>query len=82
MSHNAGLAAVVDIAAADNMGADVLLCPALPLGLTDGVPLRLRPVLAILGGPLVLVVGLEVLAQRDAAAPGVGDLAVLYDPAP
>ncbi len=81
MTDNTSLAAVVDVAAAHDVRADALLCPALGLRLTDGVALRLRAVLEVLGAPLVFVVRLEIFAQRDAGALRVGNLAVLDDPA-
>ena len=81
MTHDTGLAAVMDIASADDMGADPLLRPAFPPGLANGVPLCLGTVLIVSGGPFVVVLRLQIFAKRDAAASGIRDLAVLYDPA-
>ena len=81
MTHNAALLAVVDVAPAHDVAADVLFGPAFHLCLEDGVTFGLSALLQTLGDPLVLVVGLEVLAQGDAAALGIADFAVLNDPA-
>ena len=45
MAYDTGLAAVMDIAAAHDMGADGFLHPSLPLRLADGIPLGLGSVL-------------------------------------
>ena len=81
MAHNAGLATVVDIAPADDVVADVLLGPALDLRQADALPLGLGAVLILLVEPLVVVLRLIILAQGDAGALGVAELAVLDDPA-
>ena len=44
MPDDPGLAAIVDIAPAHDVGADVFLCPAFPLCLADSVPFGLRAV--------------------------------------
>ena len=81
MPHNTGLTAVVDMAAPDNVVADPLLGPALPLCLTDALPLGLGAVLVFCFQPLVVIFRLVILAQGDAAALGLGDVAVFNDPA-
>ena len=81
MSHNAGLAAVVDITSPDNMRADILLCPSLSLGLTDTVALCLGPVFKFPGKPFVVIVWLSIFSQGNARAFGVGYFAVFDDPA-
>ena len=81
VAHDAGLAAVVDVAAPDGVGADGLFAPAVDLGDEGAVPLGLGAVLVFVVGPLVVVALLQVLAQGDAGALGMGDLAVLNDPA-
>ena len=81
MTHDAGLSAVVNVAAADDMGADVLLRPSLPLCLDDAVSLRLCAVFQFVEQPAVVIFRLQVFAQGDAGALGIGHLAVLNDPA-
>ena len=81
VAHDAGLAAVVDVAAPDGVGADGLLAPAVDLGDEGAVPLGLGAVLVLIVEPLVVVALLQILAQGDAGALGVGDLAVLNHPA-
>ena len=71
MADNAGLSAVVDIIAANDMGADSLLRPPLILCLHDVVTLCLRTVLCVLRRPLIVIVRLQIFAKRDAAATGI-----------
>ena len=80
MTHDTGLAAVMDIASADDMGADPLLRPAFPLCLTDAVTLCLRTVFEFPFQPLIVVLRLQIFSQRDAAALGKGNITVLDDP--
>ena len=80
-ADDAGLLAVVDVAAADDVVADALLGPAVVLAAADRVALHLRGALDMARREVVVVLGVEVLAERDAAALAVGDLAVLDDPA-
>ena len=58
MPDDARLPAMVDVAAAHDMGADAFLCPPLRLGLHDIVPLGLGAVLDVFRGPLVVIVRL------------------------
>ena len=81
MAHDTGLAAVVNMAPADDVMADVLFGPALDLSQADALPLGLGAVLILFVEPLVVVLRLIVFAQGDAGALGVADLAVLDDPA-
>ena len=81
MSYNTGLSAVVDVAAADNVGTDVLFCPSLNLCLADGVTFCLGSVYIESGGPLVFIVRLQIFSQGDTGAFGIGNLTVLNDPA-
>ena len=81
MAHDAGLAAVVDIAPANDVVADILLGPPLDLGQADALPLGLGAVLKFVMKPLIVVFWLAVFAQGDAGTLGIGDLAVLNDPA-
>ena len=81
MPHDPGLSAVMDIAAAHNMGADPFLRPAFPLSLADGVPFGLGAVLVKPGSPFVFIFRLQIFSQRNAGALGMGDLTVLDDPA-
>ena len=82
-AHDAGLATVMDVAAADDVGANGLLGPAVVLGDAHRIPLHLGGTLHVLVGEVVVValLGLMVVAEGDAAAAGVGDVAVLNDPA-
>ena len=81
MADDAGLPAVMNVAAADDVVADPLLRPALALSLHDVVALGLGAVLCIFGCPFVVIFRLQVFAESDAAASRIGDLAVLDDPA-
>ena len=81
MPHDPGLAAVMDIVAAHDVGANPFFGPAFPLGLADGVTLGLGAVLIELRSPLVFVVRLQVFSQGNAGVFGMGDLVVLNDPA-
>ena len=80
-ADDAALLAVVDVAAADDVAADLLLQPAVVLAAADGVALHLRGALDMLEGEIVVVVRVAVFADRDARALAVGDLAILNDPA-
>ncbi len=82
VSDDTGLPAVMNIAAADDVASDVFFEPALTLRLDDVVALRLRAVLELIGEPAVVIVRLFVFTERNAAALGIGDLAVLDNPAP
>ena len=81
MADDAGLAAVVDVASADDVRTDLLFGPAFPLRLQDAVALGLRAVFQLLQKPLVVIFGLQIFAQRDAGALGIRDFAVFDDPA-
>ena len=63
MPYNTGLSAVMNITASDNMGADPLLGPALPLCLTDAVTLRLSTMLQLSVQPLIVIVWLFVFTK-------------------
>jgi hypothetical protein len=65
------LAAIVYATAADDMGADVFLCPALVLRLANCIPFCLSAILETLSSPLIFVVGLKVFSQRNTAATGI-----------
>ena len=58
MANNAGLPAVMDITAADNMRADIFFVPSFRLRLTDGIPLCLGSILVKFGCPFVFIVWL------------------------
>ena len=45
MTDNAGLSTVMNVAAADDVGTDALLCPSLALCLADGIAFGLGAVL-------------------------------------
>ena len=80
MSDDAGLAAVADLVAADDMRADVLLVPAHVIGLEDGLELTVEAYELALGRPAV-VAGSPVLAEADTDTFGVAYLVVFDDPA-
>ena len=80
-AHDTGLLTVVDVAAADDMVAHVLLQPAVVLPPANGVPLHLGGALHVPGGEIHVVFRIAVLSEGDPAAAAVGDLAVLDDPA-
>ena len=77
----AGLAAVMDMAAPHDMRTDVLLVPTFVTRLQDAVTLGLCTILVFPFQPLVVVVGLQIFAERNAGAFGLVDFAVLDDPA-
>ena len=78
---DAALLAVVDVAPADDVAAHVLLQPAVVLPAADGIPLHLGGGFDVLSGEVVVVVRVAVFAQGDSGAFGVGNFAVLNDPA-
>ena len=80
-ADDAALLAVVDVAAAHDVAAHILLQPAVILAAAHGVALHLGGALHVLHGEVVVVVRVKILAQRDAGALAVADLAVLDDPA-
>ena len=82
-AHDARLLAVVNVAAADDVGAHRLLRPAVVLGDAYRVPLHLGGALHVLVGEVVVVAlfGLMVVAEGNATAAGVGDVAILNNPA-
>ena len=81
MSYNTGLSAVMDVTSADNVRADILLCPSFSLGLADTVTFCLGSVFEFPGEPFVVIVWLSVFSKGNAGAFGVGYFAVLNDPA-
>ena len=81
VAHNSRLPAVVDIAPAYDMGTDAFLRPPLGLRLTDTVPFRLGAVLIFQLRPFIIVAGLQIFTQGNTAAFGMGNIAVLNDPA-
>ena len=81
MADDTGLAAVMNVASADDVRTDLLFGPAFPLRLQDAVALGLRAVFQLLEKPFVVVVWLQIFAEGDAGAFGIGDFAVLDDPA-
>ncbi len=81
VSHDSGLTAVMNLTAAHDVAADVLLVPALVAGLQNAVSFGLGSVLVFGLQPLIIVVRLQIFAQGDAGAFRLVDLAVLNDPA-
>ena len=81
VAYDAGLAAVMDFAVPHRVGADGLLAPAVQLSDEGAVPLGLGAILEFVGGPFVVVALLEVFAQGDAGALGLGHVAVFNYPA-
>ena len=80
-SDDAALLAVVDIVAADDVAADLLLHPAVVLAAADRVALHLCRALDVLIGEVVVVVRIKIFPEADAGAFAVRDLAILDDPA-
>ena len=80
VSHNTCLSAVMDIAAPYYMGTNGFFCPALALRLANGIAFCLCSGLGMPDGPFVVIFRLQIFAQRDAAASGMGDIAVLNNP--
>ena len=63
MSYDTGLSAVVNVAASDNMGADVFLGPSFTLCLADRVAFGLCAGLGTLMRPFVVIFGLQIFTQ-------------------
>lgn len=80
MPGNACLPTVVNVAAADNVAADMRPIPAFQLRLADGVPFILRSMFQPEAAPLVFVIGLKVFAKRNADALALVEFAVFNDP--
>ena len=72
---------VMDMAAADDMRADIFLEPSVILAAADGITLHLCRALHTVLGEIVVVLGIEVLSERNTAATAVGNFAILDDPA-
>ena len=79
--NDSGLPTVMDMVAADNMGAHMLLIPALVGSLANGVPLSLGTILVLPLEPLIIIVWLEVLAKGNTRTLGVRNITVFYNPA-
>ena len=75
------LLTVMDVVAADDMASDLFLQPAIILSSADRVALHLGRALHVFCRKIVVVLRVVVLAQTDARALAVRDLAVLDDPA-
>ena len=80
-ADDAGLLAVVNVAAAHDMASDLFLEPSVVLAATHGVALHLGGTLDAFVGEVVVVLLVVVFAEGDAAAFAVIDLAILDDPA-
>ena len=63
MPYNTGLSAVMNIAAANHMGTDLLFVPAFVLSLTDAIPLRLCSIFEFDLRPLVVIFRLEIFSK-------------------
>ena len=81
VTDNTGLSAVMNMAPPYDVRADVLFCPAFPLCQTNTVALRLRAILVFRLEPLVVVLRLQILAERNTGALRLVNLAVLDYPA-
>ena len=80
-ADDAGLLAVVHLAAADDVVADLFLQPAVILPAAHRVALHLGRALDMLRIEIHVILRIPVFSQRDAAAFAVADFAVLDDPA-
>ena len=80
-ADDASLLAVVDVAPPHNVAANLFLQPAVVLPAADGVPLHLGGGFDVHSGEVVVIVRVAVFAQGDPGTFGVGDFAVLNDPA-
>ena len=81
MAYDARLAAVMDVAVPYDVGADGLLVPTFVDGTADDVPFVLGSALFGVVAPLVLIAGLQILSNGDAAASCLENFTVLNDPA-
>ena len=80
-TDDAALLAVVDVVAADDVAADVLLEPAVVLSSADCITLHLRGALKMLICEVVVVLRIQILAEADAGALGEVNFVVFDDPA-
>ena len=80
-ADDAALLAVVDVVAADDVAADVLLEPSVILSSADSVTLHLRGALKMLICEVVVVLRIQILAEADAGALGEVNFVVFDDPA-
>ena len=78
---DARLLAVVDVAAADDVAADVFLQPTVILPAANRVALHLRRAFEVLFREVVVVFRVVVFAQRNTAALAVRNFAILDNPA-
>ena len=63
MPYDSGLSTVMNIAAANHMGTDLLFVPAFVLSLTDAIPLRLCSIFEFDLRPLVVIFRLEIFSK-------------------
>ena len=80
-ADDAALLAVVDVVAAYDVAADILLEPAVVLASADCVTLHLRGALKMLICEVVVVLRIQILTEADAGALGEVDFIVFDDPA-
>ena len=80
-ADNAGLFTVVDVTAAYNMMADILLQPAVVLPAADGIPFHLCGAFHMPGSKIHIIFRIPVLSERDSATAAVADLTVFNHPA-
>ena len=80
-ANDAALLAIMNVVAANDMTANLLLEPAMILSATNCVTLHLRSTLNMLEGKIMIVCGIIILTDTDTSALTVTDFAVLNDPA-
>ena len=80
VTHDPSLPAVVDIAVLYKMRADILFIPAFRLRFTYAVALRLSAILIFCLKPFIIIIGLQIFAERYPRAFGIRNLTVLDDP--
>src|SRR5699024_3239883 len=78
--NDSSLPTIMNVVMPDNMGAHMLLIPALVGSLANSVPLSLGTVLVLPLEPLIIIVRLEVLAKGNTRTLGVRNITVFYNP--
>ena len=79
-SNDSTLLTVMNVAASDDMAADLLLQPSVVLASANRIPLHLRGTLHMLIRKIMIIVRIQILAQADSGTLAVADFTVLDDP--
>ena len=80
-SDDSSLFTMVNIAAADDVAAHLLLQPSVVLAPADSVPLHLGGTFYVFSGKVMVIFRIQIFPQRNAGTFAVADFTVLDDPA-